>query len=196
MKILFIFIVLIIIYKLNRKENLMGGLPNNKEYNRAKKIGQTFINNYIEKYNLPKKGAVMFDIDDTLLYVNRFDLIPIKQIIDLLNYCINRGLLIIIITARDSVYRKQTIQDLNDNFINYSFLYLRKNGDDRIDTFKSKVKRELYENNGIEILMSVGDNDIDILGAYSGFGIKLPNKDNPRLYCTSPDGKRLIEIEV
>jgi hypothetical protein len=30
--------------------------------------------------------------------------------------------------------------------------------------------------------MSVGDQDVDIMGDYSGYSIKLPNKNDPKLY--------------
>ena len=63
----------------------------------------------------------MFDIDDTLLYVPNKNnlLILIKPMKRLLDYCISKGLLIIIITARDNAYKNYTIQELNKHSINY-----------------------------------------------------------------------------
>ena len=40
----------------------------------------------------------------------------------------------------------------------------------------------MYTQSGFTIIMSVGDNDIDIIGEYSGYSIKLPNKTDPRLF--------------
>jgi len=136
----------------------------------------------------------MFDIDDTLLYVNNdLSLTPIIPIIDLLNYCITQDILIIIITARESSYRLQTIKQLGKYGINYSYLYLRKSPEDDNDHFKSRIKETLYKTYKIPIVMSVGDNIIDIVGNYSGYSIKLPNKTDPRLFeCR--DLKNLVEV--
>lgn len=196
----FLIIVIILVLLLNKtkinfKDNEETMIPNLKLYKAAFELGYDYINSY----NISKKNAVMFDIDDTLLYVkensNQLILTPIKPIIELLNYCIVKGLVVIIITARDSIYKDQTINDLNRNSINYSFLYLRKNGEDDINTFKQSVKQYLYENHRLKIIMSVGDQNIDVSGSYSGYGIKLPRKGEPKLYI-SPDGLELIEIKI
>jgi predicted secreted acid phosphatase len=195
--ILIIFILFIVLLshweKINFKDKIEEEMiPNLKLYKTAYILGCDYINNY----KISKKNAVMFDIDDTLLYVrenkNEVTLVPIKPMIDLLNYCILKGLFVVIITARDSIYKSQTINDLNRYSINYSFLYLRKNGEDNIDNFKDLVKEYLYEKYKLKIIMSVGDQIIDIAGPYSGYGIKLPRKGEPKLY-TSPNGLELIE---
>jgi predicted secreted acid phosphatase len=206
MKFLFIFFIIVIFLvllsnqeKINFKDNEINieekMIPNLKLYKTAYNLGYDYINNY----NISKNNAVMFDIDDTLLYVrensNQLTLTPIKPMIELLNYCIVKGLTVVIITARDSIYQKQTINDLNQNHINYSFLYLRKNGEDNINTFKQSVKEYLHKNYGLKIIMSVGDQIIDIAGPYSGYGIKLPRKGEPKLYI-SPNGLELIEIKI
>ena len=201
MKFKFVFFITFIILlllsqreKINFKDN-EEMIPNLKLYKTAFELGYDYINSYV----ISKKNAVMFDIDDTLLYVrengNNLTLTPIKPIIELLNYCIVKGLVVIIITARDSIYKDQTINDLNRHSINYSFLYLRKNGEDDINTFKQSVKQYLYENHRLKIIMSVGDQNIDVSGSYSGYGIKLPRKGEPKLYI-SPNGSQLIEIRV
>ena len=192
--IVLIFIIFIIIYLSNKKkqENFEENMPNLKAYKIASALGY----NYIDTINKPTKAAVMFDIDDTLLYVKNNNLIPIKPIIDLLNYCIKKEFLIIIITARDQKYKNHTIDDLNNNGINYSFLYLRKSPEDDNELFKSKIKEQLYQDYGIKILMSIGDQYIDIIGPKSGYGIKLPNKNDKKLYETSRDGSKLIEVKL
>jgi len=191
--ILILFLILIILQIIEKKKEKLEDMPNIKAYKMANKLGIGYINNF----NLPIKGtAVMFDIDDTLLYVNGNNLIPIKPMINLLNYCIEKGLLIIIITARDNKYQKETINDLNHFGINYSFLYLRQTPQDNHELFKSNIKEQLIKNHGIHILMSVGDNTIDIIGPYSGYGLKLPNKSNKNLYETSLDGSNLNLIKI
>jgi len=197
--VLSILLILIIMYVINKKkkQNLEESMPNIKAYKIASELGCNYIDNYINTLkNKPKKGAVMFDIDDTLLYVKGDTLIPIKPIIDLLNYCITQDLLIIIITAREQKYRQYTIDDLNNNGINYSFLYLRKSPEDDNEMFKSKIKEELFYNYGIKILLSVGDNIIDVIGPKSGYCLKLPNKTDKKLYEKSPDSSNFIEVKL
>ena len=179
----------------NNKKKEQSKIINLKVYKTASALGHKYING-INKVNKTNKNAVMFDIDDTLLYVKNDSLIPIKPMIDLLNYCIKKNLLIIIITARDQKYKKYTIDDLNNNGINYSFLYLRKSPEDDNENFKSKIKEQLYSDYGIKILMSIGDQYIDIIGPKSGYGLKLPSKTDKKLYETSPDGSKLIEVKL
>lgn len=176
MKIILIVVILILILI---KSTFM---KSNDKYNKAYTLG-TFYLNSIDPDTI-KKPAVMFDIDDTILMVNEKTgkLTINKPMLKLLNECIKRGYLIIIITARDSVYTKETIEDLNHNSINYSYLYCRKNPKDNYELFKSDIKKYLLDTFGIHIVMSVGDNLIDIIGEYSGYGIKLPNKTNKKLY--------------
>ena len=136
-----------------------------------------------------KNPTVMFDIDDTLLYVNtNGSLSPIKPIIKLLNYCLNNRILVLILTARDSIYLQGTKNDLKENEIYYDYLYLRKSPEDDHKFFKSEVKRK-YTERGFDIVMSIGDNDIDIIGDYSGYSIKLPNKTDPRLFHINAYGQ-------
>jgi predicted secreted acid phosphatase len=142
---------------------------------------------HIKRIKTQNKTAVMFDIDDTLLEViendnGRFILKPIKPIINLLNECLKNDIIVIIITARDNIYRSQTIRDLNKWNIKYSGLYCRQSPEQDYDNFKSDIKEHLFKNFGLKIVMSVGDNWIDIIGDYSGFCIKLPNKSDSHLY--------------
>ena len=118
-----------------------------------------------------KKKAVMFDIDDTLIFVSGESNEPV---INLLNDCRKKGLLIIIITARNSKYTEETKKQLAEYGIEYDYLYLRQSPQDNHDMFKSDVKKRFYEN-GITTIMSVGDKEMDITGPYSGLKIKLPD---------------------
>jgi len=126
---------------------------------------------------------VMFDIDDTLLYVNaNGTLSPIKSIIKLLKYSQKNGFKVFILTARDSRYIEETKRDLAINDITYDYLYMRVSPQDDYSTFKSDIKKMYYEHYGLKTVFSIGDNDIDVNGGYSGYCIKLPNKTDPRLF--------------
>ena len=87
-------------------------------YQQAYKIGK----NFIESIPKPCNGAVMFDIDDTLLKVGvNCSLTPIDSIINLLKLCKRKGYKILIITARPLItdnYR-HAVKNLNDNGIEY-----------------------------------------------------------------------------
>jgi predicted secreted acid phosphatase len=168
----------------------MGRKPN--VYELAYKIGTEYLDTII----LKPMDAVMFDIDDTLLYTSNFN--PIKPIIKLLKRCSDLGLIIVIITARDSRYTRGTVHDLQNinlypvfnkkdfvfpkDALFYDYLYLRHNPEENHELFKSDVKKRLLDELKIKIVMSVGDNEIDVVGNYSGFGIKLPNERDPRLF--------------
>jgi len=146
-------------------------------------------NNYLQKAKKSnffklQHPAVMFDIDDTLIDYGGN---PIKEIIKLLNKCISMGLLVVIITARSEIFREDTIMELNKHHIRYGGLFLRSGTDD-LNTFKSKIKQKLSEDSDVTMIMSIGDNMIDIDGAYSGYWIKLPNKYDPNLYHLNSRG--------
>uniref|UniRef100_A0A6C0I812 Acid phosphatase n=1 Tax=viral metagenome TaxID=1070528 RepID=A0A6C0I812_9ZZZZ len=154
-------------------------------YETAKQLGEKYLLTVKKnKYFGLSKPAVMFDIDDTLIHYSGK---PIKPIIALLKKCKKEKMIILIITARDSVYKEQTIDQLKQLKIPYDFLYLR-NPDDQIETFKSKIKQNLAETEGITTVMSIGDNYMDIIGDYSGYYIKLPNQTDPNLYHLNADG--------
>jgi predicted secreted acid phosphatase len=160
---------------------------------------------YLNKIQIMPGASVMFDIDDTLLYVNDKSLTPIEPIIDLLRECNRRGITVIIITARDSRFTPETMCQLAENDIYpkpvglscnemyYDYLYLRKSPQDDDDHFKTRIKETFYQC-GYNIIMSIGDNIIDIEGPYSGYGIKLPNKTDPRLFHIN--GKGVLEQVV
>ena len=178
------FIILILIICIFNPGNI-SFMKKRNIYKDAYDLGNRYLeiakdNNF---FNL-KKPAVMFDIDDTLLdYSGK----KIKYIIELLNKCINLGLLVIIITARLEDYRQYTIDQLKSNGIEYSALFLRSHTDD-LNTFKSKIKKQMTETNNITVIMSIGDNIVDIDGPYSGYWIKLPNHQDKRLYHLNTNG--------
>jgi predicted secreted acid phosphatase len=186
MKILILIIVLILIPIIfNMISKFTGTDENSQIYKVAYDLGVNYINLIVKnKIINGTTPAVMFDIDDTLLFVpnKAGPLKPIQPIIDLLNYCRLHNFVIIIITARDSSWLKQTKDDLKKNNIYYDYLYLRQSPQDDYPTFKSQIKKMYMDHYDLTIFMSVGDNDIDIEGAYSGYSLKLPNKSDPRLF--------------
>ena len=193
MKSFIIIIIIILITYYYMKQN-------NDVYNRAYRLGVKYLDNI----NLQPNYAVMFVIDDTFLDSRHK---PIKPIIKLMEYCNKNDILVLIITARDSIYTEDTVQELvfngiyskHDNFYNtpknaifYDFLYLRKDPEDNHNMFKSNVKEHLARKNGIITIMSIGDNEVDIVGGYSGYSIKLPNTRDPRLFHS--DNGHIVEV--
>jgi hypothetical protein len=139
--------------------------------------------------NKVKNPMVMFDIDDTLLFVNNDNSFTrIEPMINLLNYCLKNEIAVLIVTARDSRYLNETKNDLAKNGIKYNYIYLRKSPQDNHQYFKSDVKK-MYTESGFTVIMSVGDNEVDIIGDYSGYSIKLPNKMDPRLFHINMENK-------
>ena len=178
-------------------------------YTIAYELGKTYLDNI----QLSPNYAVMFDIDDTLISNNK----PIKPIIKLIKECNKRNIQVLIITARDSIYTIETIEDLLNvgiypnpdkfkdiynhfqigvpkNAVFYDFYYLRHSPKDDNEMFKSNVKKELVKNE-IYTIMSIGDNEIDIIGNYSGYTIKLPNIHDPRLFHKNSSG-RMVNVKV
>ena len=199
---LIIIVVVILIYFFMKKTKNV--------YDVAYDLGTVYLNNLECSPNY----AVMFDIDDTIISSNGK---PIKPIIKLLKECNKRGIRVFIITARDSIYTSDTIEQLMENdiypsesipeFANlynyidkpkkagfYDFIYLRHNPQENNDHFKSKVKENLAEK-GIFTVMSIGDNEIDVLGDYSGYAIKLPNIHDPRLFHKNNIGQ-MVHVKV
>jgi len=175
-KLLIISVLFLILFMKITKSSLDFNL-----HNIAYDLGINYIK-MVKNNNLPGK-CVMFDIDDTLLYVNNDGTFtPIKPMIKLLNEARKNKMKILIITARDSIATNQTINDLEENDIYYDYLYLRENPKDNYQLFKSDIKKKYMDLYGLNIVMSIGDNDLDIIGPYSGYCIKLPNKKDPRLF--------------
>jgi len=168
--------------------NYFSNMKQNVLYDTAYELGVHYLE--IIKNLEIRNPTVMFDIDDTLLYVNDdYSLTPIKSMIKLLNYCIRNGFIVLIITARDSRSLAQTKKDLSKNKIRYDYLYLRMSPQDDHHLFKSDAKKMYLDHYHLTTVMSVGDNEIDINGPYSGYSIKLPNKSDPRLFHINTYGK-------
>jgi len=107
-----------------------------------------------------EKDAVMFDIDDTLIFTNGH---ANTEMIDLLNYSKRLGYKIIIITARpfSIVTRQFTIMQLKKYGIIYDELYLTP------ALNKGNVKKQ----SGYNYILSVGDQETDL--THTKYGIKI-----------------------
>tara|TARA_B100001996_G_scaffold352278_1_gene312872 strand:- start:826 stop:1209 length:384 start_codon:yes stop_codon:yes gene_type:complete len=108
------------------------------------------------------KDAVMFDIDDTLIFMNgRAN----KPIINLLHYCSHLGYSIVIITARpDRIWMHQfTKWQLKK----YNIIY------DELLFIPAELKGEAKASSGYNYILSVGDMDTDLTN--TTFGLKISN---------------------
>jgi len=108
------------------------------------------------------KDAVMFDIDDTLIFTNgRAN----KPIINLLHYCSHLGYSVVIITARPNVIwmREFTKWQLK----RYSIVY------DELLFIRAELKGKAKKLSGYNYILSVGDMDTDLTN--SAFGLKISN---------------------
>ena len=118
------------------------------------------IKNILKNRVVEKKDAVMFDIDDTLIFTNGQ---ANREMIDLLNYSKRLGYKIIIITARpfSIVTRQFTIMQLKKYGIIYDELYLTP------ALNKGNVKKQ----SGYNYILSVGDQETDL--THTKYGIKI-----------------------
>lgn len=106
---------------------------------------------YISNRKIKPNDAVMFDIDDTLIFTNGR---PNRPIIDLLNRATQMGYTIVIITARPGLEQvvQWTIGQLRDYNIRYNYL-----GFTTAET-KHLMKKQLPYN----FILSVGDMPTDL----------------------------------
>ena len=109
-----------------------------------------------------EKDAVMFDIDDTLIFTNGKANVPI---IKLLHYAKYLGYKIIIITARPSI--PATVEftkfQLNQYGIPYDVLVITPAHN------KGNIKRK----SGLNYILSVGDMDTDLTDTQYAMKIKI-----------------------
>ena len=153
-----------------------------KKLTQARDVAVQVLLDYSMKQRMGTAGrgipAVMFDIDDTLVnYVGE----PLGDIIKVYKVAKTMGFKIIIITARSETYTNQTRRELDSIGIDYDFLYLRSKDDNYAD-FKLSKKTYLKNFYDMDIVLSMGDQWIDVNGKNSGTGIKLPSVQDNNLY--------------
>lgn len=128
----------------------------------------------------PNMGeAIVFDLDGTIIYDHSWD-IPIKPMIDFINYCTQRNIKIIIITARPGF--KNNIDNTRNSLEKLSIVcdnFFFKNPDFKdVKIFKINARDYVTKNLNLNILMSIGDNEWD-MGEFGGLGILMKaDKEN------------------
>lgn len=183
------------------------GWPYSGKYvSRLNKI-QNLLYNYLINFPKHKKYSVIFDIDDTLVYTDRANIVTnkkfpnnvidgymifpeIKQISNIAKLCKKLGFKVIIITARPYESERSSIKNLELLGIEYDEIYHNKQYPDL--NFKINLKKELSKKNNI--ILSVGDQWPDLQGLEGCLCIKLPSLSNSNAYFTY-DNKKYYIIE-
>lgn len=135
-------------------------------------VAQNAINQ-LSSMNIPPNAVIVFDIDDTL--IRSIDGSCIKQIVMVYNYAKMLGIRPILITFRRDLpdvlyYTKKQLIDCG--IIGYDSLYLCP--PDITDPWKYKYgARKDIHMRGMKVVMSIGDEDWDVSGGYTGVGIKV-----------------------
>jgi hydroxymethylpyrimidine pyrophosphatase-like HAD family hydrolase len=120
------------------------------------------MDNILRDRVITQKDAVMFDIDDTLIFTNGVANTPI---INLLYYAKNLGYKIIIITARpvNTASKVFTIWQLKQYNIPYDSLYITE----------AHNKGNVKVNTGLNYVLSVGDQPTDLTHTEYSIRIKI-----------------------
>lgn len=133
---------------------------------------QNNVYKILEDIQMPPNPAVIFDIDSTLIDVWGNSL---PQIVSLYHHVLNKGIKAVIITARADTGEAvdYTIKQLKSHGIDrYHSIYFRPK--DKRDPVKYKKEaRKSLINEGINTVMSIGDEQWDI-GEYGGIGVLIP----------------------
>jgi len=109
-----------------------------------------------------EKDAVMFDIDDTLIFTNGRPNIPI---IKLLHYAKHLGYKIIIITARPMI--QATVEFTKIQLNQYDIPY------DALIITPAHNKGNIKRKTGLNYILSVGDMDTDLTDTKYALKIKI-----------------------
>ncbi len=143
------------------------------------------------------QSAVVFDIDDTLLWSYydmkkiQFGFVPplyhewvmrahspvVPHVKRLYDFFVERGCKIILLTGRRNDEREATLRNLTAAGYKKVDLLITRNDDERKLTaleYKSKHRQELEEQ-GYNIVASVGDQYSDLEGGYTEYKVKIPN---------------------
>jgi ribonucleotide monophosphatase NagD (HAD superfamily) len=116
-----------------------------------------------------EKDAVMFDIDETLIYINGK---PITEMIELFQICKKMGYRVVIITARPDFAENHysTIMQLIKHNLNPDEIYFTS------PEKKTTIKKET----GLHYVLSVGDLYTDL--GHTDYFIKLPDNYDRNFY--------------
>ena len=111
---------------------------------------------------ISEKDAVMFDIDDTLIFTNGKANVPI---IKLLYYAKHLGYKIIIITARPAI--QATVEFTKFQLREYGIPY------DALVITPAHNKGNIKRKSGLNYVLSVGDMDTDLTDTQYALKIKI-----------------------
>tara|TARA_B100000401_G_C52753410_1_gene694385 strand:+ start:683 stop:1180 length:498 start_codon:yes stop_codon:yes gene_type:complete len=120
-----------------------------------------------------KNKTICFDIDGTLYDPDDHRLID--PVVEFYNKCIDRGMRVIIVTARPDVYdnRFQTIKILDKLGLKPAAAYYFMGINYKNDVFRYKTDMRYHETKlGNNIVLSIGDNLCDF-GKFGGLGILM-----------------------
>jgi acid phosphatase len=149
------------------------------------------------KIKISSNSVVIFDVDETAL--NNYGLAKqmdfgyvydlnkkwnqelkapaVKQVQNLYNFLIKRGIKIIFLTGRNSSEYEVTYKNLlQAGYIGFDTLLTQREDEQNLKAreFKSKKRTELARQ-GYEIIGTVGDQWSDLEGPYAGIKVKIPN---------------------
>jgi predicted secreted acid phosphatase len=148
-----------------------------------------------QKHWYDKKQAIVFDVDETALsnysaiVADGFVYGPksqaeatdeigtaIKPSLDLFNLAKSKGIAVFFITGRGEAVRDHTASNLaREGFTGYQQLILKPTGFTGTTVAYKAGARKAIEDQGYNILASVGDQYSDLAGGYADLAVKLPN---------------------
>lgn len=142
-------------------------------------------------------SAVVFDIDDTLLWsyeemksiqfgyvpklfhdwVLKADAPVVPHVKRLYDFFVDRGCTIILLTGRQFDGREATLKNLHrEGFHKIDLLITRNEDELKMSALEYKSKhRQILERQGYRIIATIGDQYSDLKGGYAYYQVKIPN---------------------
>ena len=186
-----------------------------KDLLEAQSLGKKYIDSVVLKK--VRKPTVVWDLDDTLVFVNYNNNVldnkknttlnkmnykstkrddpgyfykPNKPMVNLCKYFKKKGVTNIIVTNRDPYYKRWTAKNVKKYNIPIDELYTRRKPDDTVPSFKNAIKKDL-EKNGYTILLTVGDQytDLNRPRSYEAT-LKLPDTVDKKIRFKKPKDKK------
>lgn len=191
-------------YQLYRVKEALVRYHNSGQYQKDLAAKDELALHYIKKryaenklLTHPKKLAVVFDIDETTLSnyrhmvkmqfggsyhqimqaVAKGDDPAIKPSLKVYRYAIKHNIAVFFVTGRSEKYRAITIQNLKKaGYTQWTGLYFEPNHVKYASAilYKAPVRKHI-EQQGFDIIASIGDQYSDLKGGYDDKGFKLPN---------------------
>lgn len=155
------------------------------------------INYFKNRVCCGTQSAVIFDIDDTLLWsysdmkaiqfgyvpklfhdwVIRADTPAVPYVKKLYDFFVSRGCSIILLTGRRFDEREATLKNLHaEGFKKIDLLITRAENELGLSALEYKSKhRKRLEQEGYTIIATIGDQYSDLKGGYAYYQVKIPN---------------------